>query len=131
MSIPMRYSDPNDPFEDGHIFSEREPMETPVLLKILSEKCDMEPQTVETFINAFIDLVADELAGYGKVSLVGFGTFGVVHRRVQGVDPETGENDSVVKNVPVFIPGKELAEAVMLSQKKDLSEFGICKPSHT
>ena len=68
----------------------------------------------EKLVNAFIETVSDELQGKGKVTLVGFGTFGVAHRKQKtGVNPKTGAKITIAaKDVPVFKPGKALKESV-------------------
>ncbi len=65
-------------------------------------------------VNAFIETVSDELKGKGKVTLVGFGTFAVAHRKTKsGVNPKTGAKITIAaKDVPVFKPGKALKEVV-------------------
>ena len=50
----------------------------------------------------------------GKVTLVGFGTFSKVRRKARkGRNPQTGEAIKIkAKNVPKFVPGKGLKDAV-------------------
>lgn len=69
---------------------------------------------IDSFINAFIETVAEELKRKGKITLVGFGTFTVVHRKKKtGINPKTGDKITIAsKNVPVFKPGKALKEMV-------------------
>lgn len=84
------------------------------LVKKIAEKADLKVTDTEKLVNAFIDTVSDELKTKGKVTLVGFGTFGVSHRKERtGVNPKTGEKLTInSKDVPVFKPGKALKERV-------------------
>jgi len=70
--------------------------------------------TVEILVNSFIETVSDELSNKGKVTLVGFGTFAVAHRKEKtGVNPKTGEKITIkARHVPVFKPGKTLKDVV-------------------
>ncbi|MCK5005579.1 MAG: HU family DNA-binding protein, partial [Candidatus Aminicenantes bacterium] len=62
----------------------------------------------------FIDTVTEELKNKGKVTLVGFGTFSIAHRKEKtGVNPKTGKKIKIKsKNVPVFKAGKALKEKI-------------------
>ena len=70
---------------------------------------------------AAADAVEAVLAGITKalkkkhtVTIVGFGTFKVGKRKARkGRNPQTGEEIKIkAKNVPKFVPGKELKDAV-------------------
>jgi DNA-binding protein HU-beta len=65
-------------------------------------------------LNAIISGVMASLQKGEKVSLVGFGTFGVSARKARtGVNPQTGKKIQIkARKVPVFKPGKKLREAV-------------------
>jgi DNA-binding protein HU-beta len=84
------------------------------LVKAIAGKAKLKLSDTEKLVNAFIDTVSDELKGKGKVTLVGFGTFGVAHRKQKtGVNPKTGAKITIkAKDVPVFKPGKALKENV-------------------
>jgi DNA-binding protein HU-beta len=84
------------------------------LVKAIAGKAKLKLSDTEKLVNAFIDTVSDELKGKGKVTLVGFGTFGVAHRKQKtGVNPKTGVKITIkAKDVPVFKPGKALKENV-------------------
>jgi DNA-binding protein HU-beta len=58
--------------------------------------------------------VSISLKKKGKVTLVGFGTFAVAHRKAKlGINPKTGQKISIkAKYVPVFKAGKALKEKV-------------------
>ncbi|MCP3942084.1 MAG: HU family DNA-binding protein [bacterium] len=68
----------------------------------------------EKIINAFIEIVSKELEAKGKVTLAGFGTFAVAHRKTKyGVNPKTGEKITIqAKDVPVFKAGRNLKDIV-------------------
>jgi len=84
------------------------------LVKDIAGKAKLKLSDTEKFVNAFIGTVSDELKKKGKVTLVGFGTFGVAHRKEKrGVNPKSGAKIIIkAKNVPVFKAGKKLKETV-------------------
>jgi DNA-binding protein HU-beta len=84
------------------------------LVKKIAGKAKLKLSDTEKLVNAFIDTVSEELKKKGKVTLVGFGTFAVAHRKEKrGVNPKTGDKITIkAKNVPVFKPGKALKETV-------------------
>lgn len=84
------------------------------LIKAIAGKAKLKLSDTEKLVNAFIETVSSELKGKGKVTLVGFGTFGVAHRKQKtGVNPKTGAKITIkAKDVPVFKAGKALKESV-------------------
>jgi DNA-binding protein HU-beta len=84
------------------------------LVKAIAGKAKLKLSDTEKLVNAFIETVSTELKGKGKVTLVGFGTFAVAHRKQKtGVNPKTGQKITIqAKDVPVFKPGKALKEMV-------------------
>jgi len=84
------------------------------LVKAIAGKAKLKFSDTEKLVNAFIETVSDELKGKGKVTLVGFGTFSVAHRKQKtGVDPRTGAKITIkAKDVPVFRPGHGPREMV-------------------
>ncbi len=84
------------------------------LVKSISEKAQLKVSDTEDLVNAFIDTVTEELKNKGKVTLVGFGTFSIAHRKEKtGVNPKTGKKIKIKsKNVPVFKVGKALKERI-------------------
>jgi len=84
------------------------------LVKSIAEKATLKVSETEKLVNAFIDTVSDELSKSGKVTLVGFGTFTVAHRKEKtGVNPKTGEKITIkAKKVPIFKAGKALKDLV-------------------
>jgi DNA-binding protein HU-beta len=65
-------------------------------------------------VDCVVQAVTDALANNDSVTLVGFGTFKTAERKARkGRNPQTGkEIDIPARNVPKFIPGKALKEAV-------------------
>lgn len=84
------------------------------LVKSISEKAQLKVSDTEDLVNSFIDTVTEELKNKGKVTLVGFGTFSIAHRKEKtGVNPKTGKKIKIrSKNVPVFKAGKTLKEKI-------------------
>ena len=84
------------------------------LVKSIAAKAKLKLSDTEKLVNGFIETVSDELKKQGKVTLVGFGTFSVAHRKEKtGVNPKTGQKITIkAKKVPVFRPGKALKEMV-------------------
>jgi len=84
------------------------------LVKAIAEKANLKVSDTEKLVNTFIDTVTTQLKKQGKVTLVGFGTFAVSHRKQRvGVNPKTGAKLTIKsKNVPVFRAGKALKDKV-------------------
>lgn len=63
---------------------------------------------------ATLDAISQSLKKGEKVSLVGFGSFSVAHRKARnGINPKTRKPLKIpARKVPVFKPGKKLKEAV-------------------
>jgi DNA-binding protein HU-beta len=84
------------------------------LVKAIAENANLKVSETEKMVNAFLDSVAACLKKKNKVTLVGFGTFAVAHRKQKmGINPKTGQKISIkAKNVPVFRAGKALKDRV-------------------
>lgn len=65
-------------------------------------------------VDCMIDTITQALKKKDAVTLVGFGTFKVDHRKSRkGRNPQTGEEMKIkAKNVPKFVPGKALRDSV-------------------
>jgi DNA-binding protein HU-beta len=62
------------------------------LVAAIVEKTGAKKKDVEAFVKAFVETVEEALAKGEKVSLIGFGTFGVRERAARkGVNPKTGK----------------------------------------
>ncbi len=84
------------------------------LVKAIAEKANLKVSETEKLVNSFIDTVSVTLKKKGKVTLVGFGTFAVAHRKQKtGINPKTGQKINIkAKDVPVFRAGKALKDKV-------------------
>ncbi|MDX1535329.1 MAG: HU family DNA-binding protein [Candidatus Spechtbacterales bacterium] len=84
------------------------------LLDSLANKAGVTKKDANEVLNAFTDTVTDALVKGDTVTLTGFGTFSVSHRKArQGVNPATGEKLQIpAMDVPKFKAGKTLKEAV-------------------
>ena len=84
------------------------------LVEAIAKKAKLKLVEAEKVVQGFIEEVAGELKKKGNVTLVGFGTFKVAHRRAKtGVNPKTGAKITIkAKDVPVFRAGKALKEKV-------------------
>ena len=84
------------------------------LVSAIAEKTDMTKKDSEKVLQAFVDVVTEELANGGRVQLVGFGTFDVAERKArEGRNPQTNEPMKIpASKAPRFKVGKVLKDAV-------------------
>lgn len=68
----------------------------------------------QTAVDCILSTITEALAEKESVTLVGFGTFKTAERKARkGRNPQTGkEIDILARNVPKFVPGKALKDAV-------------------
>ena len=84
----------------------------------LIDKVSRDAGVTKTAANAAIDSLVNGITSALKrgqrVTLVGFGTFEVRHRKARkGINPQTGNEMRIpAKNVAKFKPGKNLKEAL-------------------
>lgn len=66
------------------------------------------------YLEAFLEVVEEQLRAGNKIQLVGFGTFEVVERAArEGRNPQTGETMMFnATKTPKFKPGKPLKDAI-------------------
>lgn len=90
------------------------------LVAAMAAKADMSKKDAEKALKAFEEVVAAELAGKGKVQLVGFGTFDVAERAArEGRNPQTGATMKIpASKAPRFKAGKALKEIVNATKAK-------------
>jgi DNA-binding protein HU-beta len=83
------------------------------LVKKVADKTELSHRDASGAVNAVLDAVKEALGGGEKVTLVGFGTFGVKQRQERkGKHPRTGKSIKIpAKAVPYFSSGKELRDA--------------------
>ena len=84
------------------------------LVKAISEKTEASKKDTEASLNAFIEVVTDELKKGEKIQLVGFGTFETRKRAERkGKNPQTGEELVIPASIaPAFKPGKALKDLI-------------------
>jgi len=84
------------------------------LVSAIAEKAAMTKKDSEKALQAFVDVVTEELEKGGKVQLVGFGTFDVAERKErEGRNPQTGAPMKIAASkAPRFKVGKALKDAV-------------------
>jgi DNA-binding protein HU-beta len=99
------------------------------LVKRVSDKTELSQKDASAAVNAVLDAVKDALGGGEKVTLVGFGTFGVKQRlERKGKHPRTGKSIRIpAKAVPYFASGKELRDAASSPRKKAAAAGGAAK----
>ena len=79
------------------------------VIKVVSTK-----KVAQAAVDCVFAAVTQALKKKGTVTLVGFGTFKVAKRKARkGRNPQTGEEIKIkAKNVPKFVAGKALKDAV-------------------
>ncbi len=84
------------------------------LVEEVSGEIGLSKRETQKVIDAIIGTIGDTLAAGEKVTLVGFGTFGVRQRMARtGRNPQTGATIQIpAKRVAKFLPGKTLKEKV-------------------
>ena len=84
------------------------------LILAMSDKTGTAKKDCETLLNAFIEVVTEELEKDGKVQLIGFGTFEVAKRSERKCrNPKTGEElITSASKAPKFKAGKLLKQRV-------------------
>lgn len=82
------------------------------LIKKMSNDADITQTQATKAFNAIIEGVAKELSKNRRVTIVGFGTFSVSHRKARiGRNPKTGAPLKIAaRKVPKFTPGKALKD---------------------
>lgn len=84
------------------------------LIAGIAEKADLTKVQAKAALEQILASVTDSLKDGEPVQLIGFGTFKVSHRAARtGRNPQTGEDIQIkAANVPAFVAGKALKEAV-------------------
>ena len=84
------------------------------LISGMSEKTNMSKKDIGAALEAFMNIVTEELKNKGKVQLVGFGTFETTERAARtGRNPKTGEAIEIgASTSPKFKAGKALKDAI-------------------
>jgi len=84
------------------------------LIEEVASQTGLTKRTAREAVDAVVSAISDCLAKGEKVTLVGFGTFGVRQRKARtGRNPRTGAALQIpAKRVARFIPGKTLKEKI-------------------
>ncbi len=84
------------------------------LIEQVANQTGLPKRTAREAVGAVASAISDCLAKGEKVTLVGFGAFGVRQRKARtGRNPQTGATIQIAaKKVPKFLPGKTLKERV-------------------
>ncbi len=84
------------------------------LSEAIAGVCDCSKSAASDCLNAIISEIGKALKAGNEVTLTGFGTFSVSHRKARmGRNPQTGATLKIAaKDVPKFKAGKGLKDAV-------------------
>ncbi len=84
------------------------------LVDALAKKTGMTKKDSSDALETILNTVIDELKKGEKVTITGFGTFEVRHRKARaGRNPQTGDEITIpARNVAAFRAGKGLKDAV-------------------
>lgn len=84
------------------------------LIASIAEKAELERDDAKKALNAFIEVVGDELKKGEKIQIIGFGTFEVSERAArEGRNPQTGEAMEIkASKNPKFKAGKALKDSL-------------------
>ncbi|MCI6237541.1 HU family DNA-binding protein [Porcincola intestinalis] len=84
------------------------------LIAAIAEKAELERDDAKKALNAFIEVVGDELKKGEKIQIIGFGTFEVSERAArEGRNPQTGEAMEIkASKNPKFKAGKALKDSL-------------------
>lgn len=84
------------------------------LVEGISSKSGLTKKSAEDAVNAFVEVIKENLAKGEKTQLIGFGTFETRNRAErEGRNPQTGEAIKIKATVvPAFKAGKVLKDAV-------------------
>lgn len=84
------------------------------LVAAIAGETEETQKNVDTFLDAFTEIVEEELSNGSEVRLVGFGTFKVIQKKARkGINPKTLKPINIpATKAPKFVAGKELKERV-------------------
>lgn len=84
------------------------------LIQAMVDKTHLHKNSAAELLDAFVEVVKEELADGNDITLVGFGTFTVANKAArEGRNPKTGEPITIAAcRMPKFKPGKGLKDAV-------------------
>jgi len=88
------------------------------IIEILAERMDISKRESKRTLNEILDIITESLTegeDGRKVTIHGFGTFDISHRKARkGVDPQDHDKEITIpaRTVPKFRPGSQLKESV-------------------
>lgn len=84
------------------------------LIEAVAEQADLTKTDADSAVNAMIDIIGETLGQGEKVTITGFGTFLVRHRKSRmGRNPQTGEPLHIpAQDTPAFRAGTTLKRQV-------------------
>lgn len=88
------------------------------IVEILAERMDISKRQSKRTLNELLDIIMESLTegeNGRKVTIHGFGTFDISHRKARkGVDPQDHDKEITIpaRTVPKFRPGSQLKESV-------------------
>ena len=84
------------------------------LIESIANTADLSKASAGRALDAAIEAITKALKNGDTITLVGFGTFSVRHRKARmGRNPRTGEEIQIkASKVPGFKPGKALKDAI-------------------
>lgn len=84
------------------------------LVDLIATRADISKSSAGEALEAVLDGITGSLASGNSVTLVGFGTYSVSHRKArEGRNPRTGETIQIkASNVAKFKAGKALKDAL-------------------
>ncbi len=84
------------------------------LVDSISNKTDLSKKDIMAVLEAFEEVITEEIRQGNKVTMTGFGTFRISDRAArEGINPQTKEKIQIpAMRVPKFTAGKALKEAV-------------------
>ncbi|AWH89126.1 nucleoid-associated protein HU-alpha [Limnobaculum parvum] len=84
------------------------------LIDVIADKAGITKVQAKAALESTLGAITESLKDGDPVQLVGFGTFKVNHRNARtGRNPQTGKEIKIAAaNVPAFVSGKALKEAV-------------------
>lgn len=84
------------------------------LIAAMAAKAGMKKTDAQKVLDAFIEVIGEELTAGEKVQITGFGTFEVSERAArEGRNPQSGEAMTIpASKSPKFKPGKVLKDKV-------------------
>jgi len=85
------------------------------LINHVASKADLSKKDAAAAVDAFIDGISNVIESGDKITLIGFGTFGIKERAARvGVVPGSGKKKEYpAKKVPYFKAGKALKDKAL------------------